>query len=87
MYNELKTELEMFLKYLNQSNDGMYGDVEKGKNSINDIIKSISSNKKIDKEKISLLIGPTANLQEISIDNGWEKEFLIIAEKIDKIIG
>jgi hypothetical protein len=84
--NKLKRELELFLKYLNKSNDSLYGNVEKEKKSINDILKDIDNNKKIDTREVNFLIAPTGGLQEVSINSGWGKNFLVIAEKINNII-
>ena len=36
--------------------------------------------------ELILLFAPTSDLQELSISNGWGKQFVEIAEKFDKII-
>ena len=37
--------------------------------------------------ELILLFSPTSDLQELSISNGWGKQYLKIAEKFDKIIN
>ena len=37
--------------------------------------------------ELILLFSPTSDLQELSISNGWGKQYLEIAEKFDKIIN
>jgi hypothetical protein len=51
-------------------------------------IDSILAAKELLKEfkNIEYLVGPTANLQELSIDCGWGDQFLILAEKIESEI-
>ncbi|MDR3197475.1 MAG: hypothetical protein LBU34_06345 [Planctomycetaceae bacterium] len=87
--SKVKTELEILLKYLNQSRDSAYAydTVEDIKNIVNDIINEINDNKTINKEKIEFLFVPTGSLQDTSIDNGWGEKFLVIANKIEKMIG
>lgn len=36
---------------------------------------------------LSLLFGPTASLQEVSIDSGWGERFLTLAETVDKCVA
>ena len=38
-------------------------------------------------EKLKILLAPTGDLQEISIDNGWGEEFLLIAREIEILGG
>ena len=64
-----------------KNGDGVYGDLEQ---AIKDIEHCLES---MDNSKISLLIAPTANLQDLSIDAGWQDEFLVLASRIDKLIS
>lgn len=41
----------------------------------------------VDTETLKILFAPTGLIQETSIDNGWGKEFLRIAEVVDRFIG
>ncbi len=41
----------------------------------------------LDTKKLGALYAPTGSLQEISIDNGWGKEFIEIANIIDQFMG
>ena len=41
----------------------------------------------IDAKFLSLLFAPTGAIQETSIDNGWENDFLRISEIIERIIA
>lgn len=41
----------------------------------------------LDINRLRSLYGPTGSLQEISIDNGWGKEFIEIANIIDQFIS
>jgi hypothetical protein len=88
MNAKLKNEFEIILKYLNISTDAYFSNctVEDAKNVINEILNEIDSNGNIDKGKIEYLLAPTGCLQEISIDNGWGREFLTLAENIEKMV-
>ena len=85
---KLKSELEKLLIYLNQSTDSVYAhdSIFKMKVFINETIKKIDNHNKIEINKIKILIVPTGSLQEISIDNNWGQEFVIIANEMEKII-
>ena len=86
---KLKIELGEILHYLNISPvDAYFGSISvlKTKEYVNEIINHIEENMGIDIEEIKLLIAPTGDIQEISIDNGWGEEFIKISEKIDMII-
>jgi hypothetical protein len=37
--------------------------------------------------ELKILFAPTGSLQDLSIDNGWADEFLVLAEQFDKLIG
>lgn len=41
----------------------------------------------IDIETLRILFAPTGAIQETAIDNGWGREFLRIAEVVDRFIG
>lgn len=41
----------------------------------------------LDTKKLEFLYAPTGSLQEISIENGWGKEFIEIADIIDQFMG
>ena len=87
---KLKSELEKILIYLNVSTVDAYFEsisVLKAKEYVSEIINKIDNKLEIDIDELKLLIAPTGNVQEISIDNGWCEEFIKIAEKIDVIIG
>jgi hypothetical protein len=86
----IKSELENILNYLDKSTvDGYFGTISvlETKECVNDIINGIDNKMEIDINKLKLLIAPTGAVQEISIDNGWGKEFLKISGKIDEIIN
>ena len=85
---KLITELKKLSGYLNQSTDSMYAhkNVFEIKEFIDETINKIDNNKKIEIDAIYYLIVPTGSLQEISIDNGWDEEFITIANRIEKII-
>lgn len=87
----LKNELEKILTYLEKSSiDGYFEtiSVSDTKERVNEIIRKIDNEferKKAIKD-LQILIAPTGNIQEISFDNGWGKDFLTIANNIDKIL-
>lgn len=72
------------LKELAQKNgDGVYGDLQDAVKDIDYLLESSDISKDI--QKLNLLLAPTANLQELSIDRGWGSKFCELAEKIEKI--
>jgi len=36
---------------------------------------------------VKLLLAPTANLQELSIENGWGTEFNALASQLERVLG
>jgi hypothetical protein len=85
----IKNELEKLLEYLNQSTDSIYSSkgVLEIKKFINETINNIDCNKNIEIDELKILIAPTGNIQDISIDNGWGEEFIKIANDIENTIG
>jgi hypothetical protein len=59
----------------------MYGDRTKALKDINALLDSPSS------EGTKLLLLPTANLQELSIENGWGDEFNNFANNLEILLG
>ena len=48
-------------------------------------MKRLEEKNKVDLKRIDFLLLPTGSLQEISLSNPWSDEFLVIADKFDKI--
>ena len=87
-YTKIRRGLEKILECLNKSEGSIYVcyTVDEIKNIINDIINEMNNAESLNIEKIKYLILPAGSLQDISIDNGWGKEFIAIADNIEKII-
>jgi hypothetical protein len=60
---------------------GIYGERSKAMQEIDSLLTSQST------EGVKNLLLPTANLQELSIENGWGNEFNELAEKLERILG
>lgn len=60
---------------------GIYGDKSKALRDIDSLLVSPST------KGVKFLLLPTANLQELSLENGWGKEFNFLASKLEKILG
>lgn len=70
---------------LRESESSLYGSL-----SVEEVILQLekeldkrTKSQQFDIERLRFLFAPTGSIQEISIDNGWEKEFLEIANIID----
>jgi hypothetical protein len=50
-------------------------------------VASARSLESVDTETLKILFAPAGVIQETSIDNGWGKEFLRIAELVDRFTG
>jgi hypothetical protein len=49
-------------------------------------IDQIKSNQSIDRNHLALLFAPTGIIQECSISNGWDEQYLKLSEKFDRLI-
>ena len=77
--------LEKTLSFLRESESSLYSSltVEEVFREIEEHLEKLKESQSIDIERLRFLFGPTGSIQEISIDNGWGKEFLEIAEVVD----
>jgi hypothetical protein len=57
--------------------------VEELINQIEDELNKAKSGRPLDINNLKFLFAPTGSLQDISIGNGWGKEFLELASLID----
>jgi hypothetical protein len=73
--------LEKALTFLRESKSSLYGSltVEEVIHQLEDELDKRKKSQPVDIERIKFLFAPTGSIQEISIDNGWGKEFLEIA--------
>ncbi|MCP5326461.1 MAG: hypothetical protein H7A09_09095 [Oceanospirillaceae bacterium] len=79
---EVRNVLSVLRKNVVNSEDGsIYGDKSKALQDIDSILASSSV------EGIKYLLLPTANLQELSIENGWGQEFNKLASQLENILG
>ena len=60
---------------------GIYGDRSQALADIDAILASPSVG------GVRMLLAPTANLQDLSIDCGWGGEFNALAAKLEKVLG
>jgi len=81
----LVVALEKTLSFLRESESSLYSSL-----TVEEVIRELEEHldkwKKlqlVDIERLRFLFGPTGSIQEISIDNGWGREFLEIAEAVD----
>lgn len=74
MLTELREKTE------NSIDGGIYGDQSKALKDIDSLLASPST------EGVKFLLLPTANLQALSIENGWGQEFEVLASKLEKLL-
>lgn len=60
---------------------GICGDRDRALQDIDSLLNTPSS------EGVKVLILPTANLQELSLENGWGNEFNSLASELEKLLG
>lgn len=74
--------LEKIRANLESGDDGaIYGDRAKALQDIDALLAEPST------YGVKLLLAPTANLQELSIENGWGSEFNELASQLELILG
>ena len=80
-------QLEILVNFLENSENSIYAarSVWEIRAEICEICRNISTPHSM--EKLQILLAPTGDLQEISIDNGWGEEFLRIASEIEILSG
>lgn len=59
---------------------------EKASTSIQIAIAQLTSKQKVDKNHLKLLFAPTGCLQECSMANNWETEYLNLSKKFDELM-
>jgi hypothetical protein len=59
---------------------GIYGDRAKALHEIDALLSDPSI------FAVKLLLAPTANLQELSIENGWGAEFLDLSSQLERVL-
>jgi len=79
-----RTILEELLVLAQQHGDGLYGNLETALADIDAILSAEDLSEKHD--DIRLLIAPTSNLQDLSIDCHWGDQFFSLADKIESEI-
>ena len=87
--NRLEVLFEKLKSYLIADTDMIFTRYENVKDYTNYLEQLLIKIKTGDIEalnKLKLEFAPTGNLQELSISNGWGKEFLKIAEEFDDVI-
>lgn len=77
----MQTLLKELRKLALQNGDGLYGDLEIALADIDAILSAEDLSEK--HGDIRLLIAPTSNLQDLSLDCHWGDQFLSLADKID----
>jgi len=73
--NELRDKVEA------GTDGGMYGDRSRALQEIDSLLTSPST------AGVKYLLLPTANLQELSMENGWGQEFNELADKLERLLG
>lgn len=76
------------LAHTRRSTDGLdagLGTTEIAK-SLQRAVVRLEKGKRIDRLQLELLFAPTGDLQETSIDNGWDDEFLELSARFDRAI-
>ena len=73
--------LELRAKVESGGEGGIYGDRTKALHDIDALLANPSAN------QVKLLLLPTANLQELSIDCGWGSQFNNLAAQLEAVLG
>lgn len=63
------------------SDGSIYGDKSRALKDIDSLLSSPST------EGVKYLLLPTSNLQELSLENGWGKEFYLLANQLENLLG
>lgn len=63
-----------------------YNSIDELKEDLDSLIQGVRNNDSSTFAKLKLLFAPTGSFQELSISNGWAKEFLLLSEKFDRLI-
>jgi tRNA U34 5-methylaminomethyl-2-thiouridine-forming methyltransferase MnmC len=66
---------------VSENGDGTFGSKTKALEDIDALLTSPSAH------GVNFLLAPTANLQEVAIDNGWGTEFNNLAQELEKVLG
>ncbi|TQF70044.1 hypothetical protein [Pseudoalteromonas luteoviolacea] len=87
--NMLIDILHQLLQHLDKSQDSIWSDIEVSQVVIiiENQLSSLNKTNKLNVSKIHYLFLPAAPLQEIAIENGWHEEYLILAERFDRLIS
>lgn len=87
-YQKLLEILEATKERLEDSEDSAFASktVKELIEIIDSNIDEIKSTSTCNLKELELLFGPTASLQETSIDNGWGEEFIGLSTIFDKVI-
>lgn len=89
---KLASTLQQTLSYLRRSEDSIYShltvaEIIQQLEEEEEELAKIKNSKPINKSRLSLLFGPTASIQETSIDNGWGQEFLEPSSIVDNYLS
>ena len=87
--DKLVLALERTLSFLRESESSDWASlsVEEVVRQLADELGKARNSQLLDLKKLRYLYAPTGSLQEISIYNGWGKEFIEISNTIDHFIG
>lgn len=49
-------------------------------------VEAIERGTELNREELKLLFAPTGDLQELSIANGWEEDYLLLSARFDDLV-
>ncbi len=77
------------IQFLRDSQDSIYSHLTVAEiiQQLEEELAKIKNSQPIDKNRLSLLFGPTGSIQDTSIDNGWGQEFLEISSAVDNYLS
>jgi len=86
---KLVSAIKRTTKLLDQSEDSDWSSLsaEEIKQILEQELNNIAQNKGFNKVELAVLYAPTGAIQETAMVNGWDEEYLKIAEIIDKFTG
>ena len=85
---ELKLVLQEVYEYVKQSEDSIWSDMDTKeiKNKLLSADSVLSKGKSPSTFSLKYLFAPTGPLQETAIENDWVEEYMVLAEKFDKVM-
>lgn len=89
MFNEkqdLIDAIKKTIEFLENSEDSIWSNLSavENKERLQEELNKIENNQKFNNLELAILFAPTGSVQETAMENDWHKEYMEIADIIDK---